>query len=73
MLALDKVVGGASSTYSYTIDYIHLIPGLETGSRAQVVYVTNDEIMLVAVASYKTRYETHPQPASARPHRRARS
>ena len=43
------------------------------GSRAQVVYVTNDEIMLVAVASYKTRYETHPQPASTRPHRRARS
>ena len=55
------------------IDYIRLIPGLETGSRAQVVYVTNDEIMLVAVGSYKTRYETHPQPASARPHRRARS
>ena len=31
---------------------IRLIPGLETGSRAQVVYViTNDEIMHVAVAS----------------------
>ena len=55
------------------IDYIRLIPGLETGSRAQVVYVTNDKIMLVVVASYKTRYETHPQPASAWPHRQARS
>ena len=38
--------------YGLIIDYIRLIPGLETGSRVQVVYVTNDEIMLVAVASY---------------------
>ena len=29
-----------------------IIPGMETGSRAQVVYITNDKIMHVVVADF---------------------